>query len=283
MDAIHILNTGMSDCLILESDGKFALIDAAEDTDNPRGLPTLNYPGFEKEVTEWILTHCRGEDGKVTFEFLLGTHTHSDHLGGFDTLLEEPDILVKKAYLRPYQKKKVFPMEVLFWDNQEVYDQTVQALNKRKIPIVEDFDQESCRLGQFKITFLYGDNGKTILRYGENANSVVALVTKNNTKALLAADLNYKNGGEMRIAKLTGKVDLLKVGHHGTVGSTSYPFAKILSPKVAVITNKKSGVFPDVKATLKRIGAQCYYIAECGGVTVIMGDNGNLTVKTGIC
>ena len=282
MDAIHIQNTGMSDCIILESEGKFALIDAAEDSDNPRGLPHLNFPGFEKKITEWILSHCRSRDGKVTFEFLLGTHAHSDHLGGFDTLLADRDIVVKKAYLRPYQKKKVFPLEVLFWDNQEVYDQTVQALNKRNIPIAEDFDQESCHLGNFKLTFLYSDE-KSVTRYGENANSVVTLLTKNGTRALLAADLNYKNGGERRIAEIVGSVDFLKVGHHGTVGSTSYPFAKALSPKIAVITNTRAGAFPDVKATLNRVGAQTYYTAECGGVTVLVGDGGELTVTTGIC
>ncbi len=48
--AIHFLNTGNSDCIILESDGHFAMIDAAEDNDYPADKPNLNLRGYEKEV-----------------------------------------------------------------------------------------------------------------------------------------------------------------------------------------------------------------------------------------
>ena len=41
-DKIHFLDTGHSDCIILESDGRFAMIDAAEDSDFPADKPHLN-------------------------------------------------------------------------------------------------------------------------------------------------------------------------------------------------------------------------------------------------
>ena len=252
MDAIHILNTGKSDCIILESEGQFAMIDAAEDNDNPRGFRSLAFRGYEQEITNWVLSHCRGQDGKATFAFLLGTHAHSDHLGGFDTLLANPDIVFQKAYLKPYTAKGIFPMEVHFWDNREVYEQTVQALREREVPIVEQFDGEQVRLGNFRLTFLNAEDRRYRLRHGENCHSVVTLV------------------------------NLLKVGHHGTVGSTSAAFAKAMSPELAVVTNTRSGAFPDVKQKLKRVGAKIYYTADCGGVTVLVDGGGKLTVKTGI-
>ena len=61
--AIHFLNTGHSDCILLESDGHFALIDAGEDTDFPADKPHLRYPGYEKEVCEYLQTHCADENG----------------------------------------------------------------------------------------------------------------------------------------------------------------------------------------------------------------------------
>ena len=282
MDAIHILNTGKSDCIILESEGQFAMIDAAEDNDNPRGFRSLAFRGYEQEITNWVLSHCRGQDGKATFAFLLGTHAHSDHLGGFDTLLANPDIVFQKAYLKPYTAKGIFPMEVHFWDNREVYEQTVQALREREVPIVEQFDGEQVRLGNFRLTFLNAEDRRYRLRHGENCHSVVTLVEKDGTRALLVGDLNYKSGGEKRIMQKLGKVNLLKVGHHGTVGSTSAAFAKAMSPEIAVVTNTRSGAFPDVKLTLKRVGAKVYYTADCGGVTVLVDGGGKLTVKTGI-
>lgn len=36
---IHFLNTGSSDCIIVESNGHFAMIDAGEDSDYPANKP----------------------------------------------------------------------------------------------------------------------------------------------------------------------------------------------------------------------------------------------------
>lgn len=44
-DKIHFLNVGSSDAILLESNGKFAMIDAGEDTDNPRGFADLDLDG----------------------------------------------------------------------------------------------------------------------------------------------------------------------------------------------------------------------------------------------
>ena len=95
---IHFLNTGPSDCILLESNGHFALIDAAEDNDFPADKPHLKRPGYEQAVVDYLLEHARGEDGLVTLDFVLGTHAHSDHLGGFDTVILHPEIRVKKGY-----------------------------------------------------------------------------------------------------------------------------------------------------------------------------------------
>ena len=63
---IHFLNTGYSDCIILESNGLFAMIDAAEDTDNPTGRPSLNLPGYEDVVVKYINENCKNSDGKIS-------------------------------------------------------------------------------------------------------------------------------------------------------------------------------------------------------------------------
>ena len=52
---IHFLNTGHSDCIILESQGKIAMIDAAEDTEYPPNKPHLNLKGYEDQVVDYLL------------------------------------------------------------------------------------------------------------------------------------------------------------------------------------------------------------------------------------
>ena len=42
-DRIYFLNTGGADAILIESEGKFALVDGAEDSDNPRGFSDLAF------------------------------------------------------------------------------------------------------------------------------------------------------------------------------------------------------------------------------------------------
>ena len=122
-NSIHFLNTGNSDCIILESNGHFAMIDAAEDTEYPPDKPHLKLKGYEEVVCGYLLKNCADENDVVTLDFILGTHCHSDHIGGFDTVINHPNIIVKKAFLKPYHEETIFIMERKRWDNKEVYMQ----------------------------------------------------------------------------------------------------------------------------------------------------------------
>ncbi len=78
-DRIHFLSTGSSDAILLESSGSFALIDCAEDSDNPRGFEELEYKGYEKQVLEYLKANAADENGIVKLDFILGTHSHSPY------------------------------------------------------------------------------------------------------------------------------------------------------------------------------------------------------------
>ena len=51
-DRIHFLNTGNSDCILIESNGHFALIDSGEGDENPR--KTTPYEGYKDEVISYL-------------------------------------------------------------------------------------------------------------------------------------------------------------------------------------------------------------------------------------
>ena len=93
--------------------------------------------------------------------------------------------------------------------------------------------------------------------------------------------MNYKNAGEKVIADKVGKIGLLKVGHHGYIGSTSFGFVKKLKPEYAIICNSSSNVYPDVRFKLKHISkSKIYCTADCGGVKAVFKEkiyvNGNI-------
>lgn len=276
-DRIHFLNTDNSDAILLESDGHFALVDAGEDSDNPRGLPALNLPGFEDRVLAYLKAHAAGADGKVHLDFIVGTHAHSDHLGGFDTILADPDVTVGRAYLKVYDSSVIIDEEVREWDNQEVYDQTVAALKAKNVPIISTIDSTPFMLGNCRITLFNTVDPVPNGKVGENDQSLGVLVETNGTRVFLAGDMDDLTGDETRLAPQIGKVDLLKVGHHGCEDSSTPAFLQTLMPKICVFT---TGEYSHNVLSRQRIREIChatmYFTARDGGILALLGENGDI-------
>ena len=276
-DKIHFLSTGGSDCIILESNGHFAMVDAAEDSDNPRGFPGLELEGYEQKVLAYLKTYAADENGKVHLDFVLGTHAHSDHIGGFDTVISDPDVTVDRAYLKPYDASKIKDYEKVNWDNQEVYDQMVNALNEKNVPIVIP-NGTPFALGNFTITLFNTEDPATTKKVGENDQSLGVLVEKNGTRVFLAGDIDNLSGDEKRLAPQIGKVDLLKVGHHSHNGSSTSFFIKNLAPRICVITNIHEHVNHATLARFERICHPEQFLTpdKENGLLAVIGDNGKI-------
>lgn len=276
-DRIHFLSTASSDAILLESDGKFALIDCAEDSDNPRGFEDLNYVGYEETVLNYLKENAADENGNVYLDFIVGTHSHSDHIGGFDTVISNSSVNVGKAYLKNYNEEQIVDMEVEKWDNKEVYNQMLDALNNKNIPVISDISDAPFEFGNFTVTF-FNTKDNDDVKVGENDRSIGVLVEKNGTRAFLAGDINNLNGDEERIAPLVGKIDLLKVGHHSYSGSTTSKWLKTLSPDVCVVTNNYKSTD---KRTLRRItrvsNSVILVTGQENGVIAEFDDNGNIS------
>lgn len=273
-DRIYFLDTGGSDAILIESDGKFAMVDAAEDNDNPRNFEGLKLTGYEDYVVDFVKKIAGDENGRVELEFVLGTHAHSDHIGGFDTLILDEDITVKTAYLREYDEDRISEYEIKSWDNKEVYEQMLDACKKRGVPVVSDIPAEPFTFGSFTMQFINTEINPVEGRVGENENAVGLLIEKNGTKAFLSADINNYDGDEDRIAPAIGKVDLLKVGHHGHEGSSTETFINTLSPDIAVLTRGNATPSAEPLKNLNRVNAAIYATGKYGEIIAEFTENG---------
>lgn len=274
-DRIHFLNTGWSDAILIESKGKFALVDCGEDSDNPRNLPALEFEGQEEKILAYLKKHAVNSEGKVELEFIVGTHAHSDHLGGFDTLLNDDDVIVKKAFLKPYDASRISDYEIREWDNQEVYDQTVNALNARGVEIVSDISDEFFDFGNFRCRFYNTAIYKGNKKRGENENSLALHLTCKGKTALLAGDVNNIDGAEMEIANQIGKVDLLKFGHHGNPESTTTEFVCKTMPDIGILTSNVYGLHKQAKKDITNISKTSVYATmNENGIIATFTDNG---------
>ena len=247
---VHFINTKGatgSDAIILESNGHYALIDMGEDYDFPDGSDP-RYPsrvGISTNngyVLEDRLFRHMKYLGVKKLDFILGTHVHSDHIGGADEILKRYP--VGKLYLKKYTDERITSKWRL-WDNLFNYDNALNVAREKGVTIVQDIKEEDSRfkLGDMDIQLYnykneYGPDGKLKRVYDDNSNSIVAVVTVAGKRIYLGGDLDNAEGAEDKLGPVIGKVDMMKWNHHydATISNT-VNFINNLSPSIVVQTS----------------------------------------------
>ena len=250
-DRIHFLNTANSDCIILESNGHFAMIDSGEGDNNPR--KKTEYEGYTDEVLTYLRENASSEDGKIHLDFILATHMHYDHAGSFEAIIKSDEVVIDKAYIREYTDANFSDTEKDSWGNQKLYTAILDALNSKEIPVIHDLPAEEFTFGDFTLRMINAVVPDEIKVGGDNDNSIGVVISKGADKAFLAADFTNSSGLENYYADDIGDVDLLKIGHHGYFGSSSADFLRTLKPEIAICTNYIGKIYPNVKWNLTMV------------------------------
>jgi len=245
---VHILNTDNSDCILLESDGHFALIDSGWGSDNPN--EKSHRPGCEQRVLDYLKRVCAGPEGGVFLDFVLPTHYHYDHAGGFPGILADPAVEVGTVYLRALYTGNQKQHELGSWGIEETHRYIEDAALARGFPIQGVLPDKPFALGNMTVRFLNTDSYENPKLRGENDNTIVVLVECAGRKTLLCGDITAMYGLEKEIGAQAGPVDVLKVGHHGYAMSSSLAFLRATRPKLAVVTNGIGQVYPNVRWNL---------------------------------
>lgn len=191
-----------------------------------------------------------------------------DHLGGLDSVILDPDIEVKRGYLKRYNEERISDFEVMNWDNQEVYNQTIAALEEVGAEIIQDLTMEPFSLGEMVIQLFNVEQDETfpVVKKGENENSLGIKVTVGNYSAFLTGDMNNADGDEDRLAPLIGEVTLLKLGHHGLSGSSSSYFLNNLRPIYSIVTGYTKNFFSETRQMLESLGTRSYSTMSNNGI-----------------
>ena len=246
---IHFINTKAksgSDAILLESNGHYALIDMGEDYDFPDGsdprypirwgISIRNY-----QVMEDRLIRHLDQLGVKKLDFILGTHVHSDHIGGADEILNRYQ--VDKFYLKKYSDKRITSTWGL-WDNLFNYDNALRAAQNKGVKLIQDIKDEDShfkfgdmdiQLYNYKNEYDADGNLKRVL--DDNSNSIVAVVTVAGKRIYLGGDLDNAEGAEDKLGPVIGKVDMMKWNHHYDAKiSNTIGFIDHLSPSMVIQT-----------------------------------------------
>ena len=266
-DKIHYINVNpdeISDSFLVESNGQYLLVD----TSNP-DLATGGAQAIADDTANVnaVIRYLQGL-GVETLDYVVMTHNHSDHIGGISRLCQEGLIGGETTVIYRSGEPTLEDFTNPDWENSRYFRLAMDAIKTTGAKTVclaqERLTQYRLQLGDFSIEFLNLDNdGDGVVdfdRENENNNSIVLLVTKGTVDTLLAADIEQEV--EQAMLGQLGKVEVLKVPHHGIRTSSSYEFLKELQPETAIITAYGYSQFGAYEY-LRSIGTEIYTTGCC--------------------
>ncbi len=194
---VHFIDVGEGDATFVEfPDGKTMLVDAGED-----GEDVLSY-----------IQKC----GAEKIDFLVGTHPHSDHIGGLETVIRNMEI--GSVYMPKVTHNTATFEDLLF----SIKEKGLMINPTQKGDIIYETDG-------LLVEVLSPKDRKY-----DNLNnySVVLKIAYGDTAFLLTGDAE----AEILDGIYAKDIDVLKVPHHGATSSLSEVFLDRTSPGVAVIS-----------------------------------------------
>lgn len=203
-DEYVVLDVGQGDCNILRENGNLIMVDCgSNDVKNVgkyRVIPYLDYIGVRK------------------IDYIFLTHMHSDHYNGMIELMESGR--VKNIVITFYGVPT------------EQYYRIIALAEKNDIKVYNIYAGEKFKYGGISIECMHPSRNYC----GDNPNSysMVLDAELNDKKILLTGDLEEKE--ENAILSKLDKVDILKVGHHGSNTSSSEKFIEKIRPDFAAIS-----------------------------------------------
>ena len=196
---IHFIDVGQADAALIECDGHYMLIDGGNKADSNTVYSVLKKAGASH------------------LDIVVGTHAHEDHIGGLPGAFNYANADLTLCATKSYDSDA-------FRDFKKYADQKGGGII---IPAVGD----TYSLGSAIVKIL-GVNGGS----DTNDTSIVLMITYGETTFLFTGDAER----EAEQAILNSGADLsatvLKVGHHGSDTSTTYPFLREIMPAYAVIS-----------------------------------------------
>ena len=258
---IHFISLGNSDAILLESGGRYGLVDASYPSSSM--FDTWYNEWFSSSISSWKSKYYSSQDsttfknniknifkegknansvidyvkkmGVSHLDFVIATNAHPDHIGGMAEIAHST--LVDKDTTYYYKKYNCNETNNLY--NEIFYEASIKAMSDKNVKLYDvnnnSGDSLAITLGDYNISLF---NIHNVSQSNEMANSIVVLLDNGIKKALLASDIDIN--GEKNIVSKIGNVNILKVSNHGEYGYTSKYLLKNTNPQYAIITADNS-------------------------------------------
>ncbi len=197
--SIHFIDVGQADAALVECDGHYMLIDGGNKGDSNTIYSVLKKTEVEK------------------LDIVVASHEHEDHVGGLPGAFNYTTADLTLCPVTSGESKA-------FEDFKEYADKNGNGIT---VPSVGD----EYSLGSSTVEIL-GVNST----YDKNNTSIVLMITYGDTSFLFTGDAERDAEQVILNSGADLSATVLKVGHHGSDTSTTYPFLREIMPEYAVIS-----------------------------------------------
>lgn len=194
------LDVGQGDAAVIQCGGQTMLIDGGK-------------PEKSSYIYAWLQQH-----GLSYLDVIVATHVDADHIGGLSGALNYAS--VGTAYCPETT------------GTTETFQSFVKYLAQRGKQITVPTAGETFALGGAQVQIL----GPLHSAEDSNDNSIVLKLSFGATSFLFTGDAERAEEQDLLNAGVNLQSTVLKVGHHGSDTSTSYPFLRAVAPQYAVIS-----------------------------------------------
>jgi len=252
--ALHFLDVGQGDAAVIRTPlGHWIVVDAGP-------------AGDRSDAGRRVVAPFLDRHGVRDLALIVVSHAHADHLGGVP------------AVLARFHAGLVLEPGALFPDPR--YTAFLGELQNRHIPWHPVHGGERFTLDSVSFTVLHPVPGWAGWGEDLNEDSVVLLVEYRAFQALFAGDAGFP--AEAAMAGKVRPVDVLKVGHHGSRGSTGDAWLAALQPKAAVISVGRNDYGHPSAVTLARLskGVPDVLRTDRDGTVTVTTDGARMTVRS---
>ena len=196
---VRFIDVGQADCALLECDGHYMLIDGGNRADSSRVYAVLK----SLDVTK--------------LDIVVGTHAHEDHIGGIPGAFQYATADMTLSPVTDY--------------STATFDNFAQSAEAKGGGLTVPRTGDRYTLGGATVTVLGVNSGEDT-----NDTSIVLKVVLGEVSFLFTGDAERTAEQVMLDAGADLSATVLKVGHHGSDSSTSYPFLRSIMPLYGVIS-----------------------------------------------
>jgi competence protein ComEC len=208
---VTAIDVGQGDALLLITpEGKTLLMDSG-------GMPGSSRSDFD--IGEEVVSPYLWSRGIRRLDAIALSHAHSDHLGGM------------RSVIANFQPREL-------WYGVESPDRGFQELEQTArafhVEMTRHEAGEAFDFGGLHVRVLNPQPGWMATAHGQDDESLVLHMQYGDTAALVAGDSHKRI--EKFLMDEGPRADLLKVGHHGSMTSSSPEFLEAVKPRFAVVS-----------------------------------------------